>query len=183
MLAKVRSREAPSVCAASSSRRSTASMEIRIARTISGKAMIAAASAAPVQRNMKVRPNQSAKKRPAGPLLPNASSNSQPVTTGGRTSGKWISASSKILPGNRARASTQASPKATGMVTPTATALTFSERRITSHSSAVNCISGPAAQRVTKPRRAKMALPSRESRNRRKPSAPGLVDAFKTAIG
>ncbi len=81
-------RDAPSVRAAPSSRRSTASTDSRIARTISGKAMIAAASAAPVQRNMKVRPSQSAKKRPAGPLVPNAMSSSQPVTTGGRTSGR-----------------------------------------------------------------------------------------------
>ena len=43
----------PSVRAAPSSRRSTASIDRRIARTISGSAITAAASAAPVQRNIK----------------------------------------------------------------------------------------------------------------------------------
>jgi hypothetical protein len=50
---------APSVPAAASSLRSTASMESRIARTISGKPMIAQASAAPVQRKERTMPNQS----------------------------------------------------------------------------------------------------------------------------
>src|SRR5215471_11201142 len=43
---------APRVLAASSSRRSTASMERRIARTISGKPMTAHASAAPVEQRL-----------------------------------------------------------------------------------------------------------------------------------
>jgi hypothetical protein len=85
---KVRQGPAPSVRAAPSSRRSTASIDNRIARTISGSAITAAASAAPVQRNMKVTPSVSAKNRPAGPLAPKASNSSQPVTTGGSTSGR-----------------------------------------------------------------------------------------------
>ncbi len=53
---KIQGRDAPSVAAACSSFGSTASIDSRIARTISGKAMIAAASAAPVQRKAKTIP-------------------------------------------------------------------------------------------------------------------------------
>ena len=50
---------APSVPAASSSLRSTASIDSRMARTISGKPMTAQASAAPVQRKEKTMPKAS----------------------------------------------------------------------------------------------------------------------------
>ena len=50
------SRLAPSVAAASSSRRSIASIDSRIARTISGNAITPQASAAPVQRNENTMP-------------------------------------------------------------------------------------------------------------------------------
>ncbi len=80
--------EAPSVRAAPSSRRSTASIDSRIARTISGSAMIPAASAAPVQRKISVSPNQSCSRLPIGPRSPKPISSSQPVTTGGSTSGR-----------------------------------------------------------------------------------------------
>ena len=86
--AKVRHGPAPSVRAAASNRWSTASIDSRIARTISGKAMTALASAAPVQRNIKVTPSVRSSSAPTGPVAPNASSNSQPVTTGGTTSGR-----------------------------------------------------------------------------------------------
>ena len=56
MVRKTQAGFAPSVLAASSSRLSTLSMESLIARTISGKPMIAQASAAPVQRNDKTMP-------------------------------------------------------------------------------------------------------------------------------
>ena len=65
---------APSVPAASSSLRSTASIDSRMARTISGKPMTPQASAAPVQRNEKTMPKCSARKAPIGPRLPNRSS-------------------------------------------------------------------------------------------------------------
>ena len=68
-------RDAPSVRAATSSRRSTASIDSRIAPTISGSAMMAAAIAAPVQRNMTLTPNQLSSQLPTGPCRPNASSN------------------------------------------------------------------------------------------------------------
>ena len=55
--ANTHSREPPSVRAAISSRGSIAAIDNRIARTISGKPMIADASAAPVQRNAKTIPN------------------------------------------------------------------------------------------------------------------------------
>ena len=67
----VHARLAPSVAAASSSRESTASIASQIARTISGKAMIAAASAAPVQRKAKTIPRSSARKLPNAPWRPN----------------------------------------------------------------------------------------------------------------
>ena len=93
---KVRQRPAPSVRAASSSRRSTDSSDSRIARTASGKAITAAASAAPVQRNSRVTPNQRSSGPPIGPAGAKAISSTQPVTTGGTTNGRWISASSKV---------------------------------------------------------------------------------------
>lgn len=66
-------RPAPSVAAACSSRGSTASMASRIARTISGNAMIAAASAAPVQRKANTMPNWS-RNAPTVPRRPKVSS-------------------------------------------------------------------------------------------------------------
>ena len=53
---KVQIRLAPSVAAASSSRRSMASIDSRIARTINGNAITPQASAAPVQRNENTMP-------------------------------------------------------------------------------------------------------------------------------
>src|SRR5438132_5749438 len=50
MVRNVRQRLAPSVMAAVSMRRSTASMDRRMARTMRGNPMTAAATAAPVQR-------------------------------------------------------------------------------------------------------------------------------------
>ena len=64
---------APSVPDASSSRRSTASSDSQIARTISGKPMTAAASAAPVQRKARTRPKASSSQPPTMPLRPNPS--------------------------------------------------------------------------------------------------------------
>ncbi len=59
MVKKTRQRPAPSVRAACSSRISTASSASRMARTISGKAITAEASAAPRQLKAKLKPNQS----------------------------------------------------------------------------------------------------------------------------
>ena len=59
-------RLAPSVAAASSSRRSIASNDSRIARTSSGNAITPQASAAPVQRNENTMPNVSARNAPIG---------------------------------------------------------------------------------------------------------------------
>ena len=63
---------APSVAEAASSFRSTASMESRMARTISGKPITAQARAAPVQRKAKTMPN-CARNAPTGPLVPKVS--------------------------------------------------------------------------------------------------------------
>ena len=63
-------RAAPSEPAACSSRGSTASIDSRMARTISGNAMIAAASAAPVQRKAKTIPNHWSRWLPIHPRRP-----------------------------------------------------------------------------------------------------------------
>ena len=70
MVANTQSGLAPRVPAALSSRVSTASIERRMARTISGKPITAQASAAPVQRKAKTMPN-CARNSPIGPRLPN----------------------------------------------------------------------------------------------------------------
>ena len=80
-------------------------MVSRIARTISGSANTALACAAPVQRKITLTPSP-ASIRPNGPCAPNANSSSQPLTTGGSTSGRCTAASSSTLPANRPRAST-----------------------------------------------------------------------------
>ena len=74
MVANTQSGLAPSVPAAASSLRSTASIDSRIARTIRGKPMMPQASAAPVQRNEKTMPKCSARNAPTGPRLPKVSS-------------------------------------------------------------------------------------------------------------
>ena len=56
MVANTQSGLAPRVAPACSSRLSTASIERRMARTMSGNPMIPAAKAAPVQRKAKTRP-------------------------------------------------------------------------------------------------------------------------------
>ena len=71
MVANTQSGLAPSVPAALSSRVSTASIESRMARTISGKPMTAQASAAPVQRKAKTMPNVWSRNAPIGPRRPN----------------------------------------------------------------------------------------------------------------
>ena len=73
-VANTQSGLAPSVAAAASSLRSTASIDSLMARTISGKPMTAQASAAPVQRNEKTMPKCSARNAPIGPRLPKLSS-------------------------------------------------------------------------------------------------------------
>ena len=65
---------APRVRAVASSPRSTASRDSRMARTISGKPITAAATAAPFQVKATVTPNQSASKAPTGPRRPSSSS-------------------------------------------------------------------------------------------------------------
>jgi hypothetical protein len=72
-VAKIQKGPAPSVPAASSRRRSTASTDSRIARTISGNPITAQASAAPVQRKAKTMPRLWPRKCPIGPFLPNSS--------------------------------------------------------------------------------------------------------------
>ena len=121
--------------AASSSRRSTASIDSRIARTHSGSAITAAAIAAPVQRNSTLTPNQPCNQAPTAPAGANSSSSTHPVTTGGTTRGRCTTASSSSLPANRPRASTQASANATGSTATVATPPTSSVRRTIAHSS------------------------------------------------
>ena len=63
---------APNVRAACSSRVSTASSASRMARTISGNATTADASAAPRQLKLKLKPNQSYSHSPMTPRRPMA---------------------------------------------------------------------------------------------------------------
>ncbi|CSF70416.1 Uncharacterised protein [Shigella sonnei] len=67
---KTRQRPAPSVLAACSSLTSTPSSARRIARTISGNDMTAAARTAPRQLKAKVIPNQSYRRSPINPRRP-----------------------------------------------------------------------------------------------------------------
>src|SRR4029453_4635721 len=92
----------------------TASIDRRIARTISGKPMIADASAAPVHRNAKTIPNHSLSRLPMGPRLPNSTSTANPTTTGGNTRGRWTIASTSDLPGKLKRANPYATTIASG---------------------------------------------------------------------
>ena len=59
-----------------------------MARTIKGKAMTAAASAAPCQVKGRLIPKLSNSQRPRGPCRPSRSSRRYPTTTGGKTKGK-----------------------------------------------------------------------------------------------
>ena len=62
--------------------------------------MIAAASAAPVQRNAKTMP-RGASSWPIGPCVPNEHAAARsPTTTGGSTSGRCTNASKSVLPGS-----------------------------------------------------------------------------------
>ena len=108
---------APSTAAASSSPRSTPSIASRKGRTTSGRAMMVAASAAPVQWKARETPKASWSARPIGPLTPKRLSRINPVTTGGRTSGMLTAASMIQRPGNRPRARTSASARPTGRQT------------------------------------------------------------------
>ena len=95
--------DAPKVLAASSSLGSTASKAKRIARTIKGKAITAAANAAPAEVNANCSPRTSSG-GPKIPLRPKAISKRYPVTTGGKTKGRCTSALSRPWPQNRRRA-------------------------------------------------------------------------------
>ena len=74
IVTKTSSGPAPSVRAAASRRRSTASSERRMARTMSGKAMTAAASAAPCQVKAMPTPKADSSQAPSGPSRLNSTS-------------------------------------------------------------------------------------------------------------
>ena len=80
-------------------------------------------------------PNQSFSNDPIGPRMPKMISSSQPVTTGGSTSGRCTNAFSTGRPGKRYRASTQAMTTASGSPKPTARAATPSVSQTACHSS------------------------------------------------
>ncbi len=105
-----------------------------------------AAMAAPVQRNMTVTPNQRSIMLPTGPAGPRVRSSSQPITTGGRTRGRWTAASSSSLPGKRQRARIQARAKAKGRVKSIAAKLTFRDSWTISHSSGLKMVTVNAFQ-------------------------------------
>ena len=95
------SRPAPSVRAACSSPGSAVSSDRRTARTITGNVITAQARLAPAVVNTSRTPNQSCSSEPIGPRMPKMISSSQPVTTGGSTSGRCTSAFSIGRPGKR----------------------------------------------------------------------------------
>jgi hypothetical protein len=73
-LANTQAGFAPSVAAAASTRASIASTDRRMARTINGNPITAAATAAPVQRNATTTPKVLSSHAPTGPLRPSRSS-------------------------------------------------------------------------------------------------------------
>ena len=85
--------------------------------------------------NTRRTPNQSFSSAPTGPRMPNTISSSQPVTTGGSTSGRCTSAFSTGRPGKRVRASSHAVSTATGSPNPTARAATARVSLTACHSS------------------------------------------------
>jgi len=111
--------------AAASIAGSTCSIASRIARTISGNPITAAANAAPVQRNASVMPNASSRNPPTAPRRPNTRNSRKPVTTGGRTSGRCTSALTTPWPRNRRRASSQATAIANGRLSKVPTIATL----------------------------------------------------------
>ena len=140
MVRNTRQRPAPSVRAACSSRISTPSSARRIARTISGKDITAAARTAPRQLKAKVRPNQSYSHSPIKPRRPMEISSRYPTTTGGNTSGRWRTLSSRALPGNFTRTSNQAKNTPKGKLSATAREETFRLSSTACHSGSVNII-------------------------------------------
>src|SRR5215472_6298435 len=145
IVAKIHNAFAPSVPAASSRRRSTASIDSRIERTISGNPITAQASAAPVQRNAKTMPKVSAKKAPSTPRRPNRINRIYPVTTGGITSGRWTRTLSSERPQNRPRASSIATASATGRLVSMAQKPTRSDSLIAVSSSGEKLINAPGS--------------------------------------
>ena len=137
-----RQRPAPRVRAACSSLMSTPSSARRMARTISGKDITAAASTAPRQLNAKLRPNQSYSQLPIKPRRPIAISKRYPTTTGGNTSGRWRMLSSSALPGKSRRTSSQEKKMPKGKLSTTAREETFRLSSTACHSGSLKNISG-----------------------------------------
>ncbi len=135
-----RQRPAPSVRAACSSLRSTPSSPRRIARTISGNDITAAAMTAPRQLKAKLMPNHSYRRSPINPRRPMAMRSRYPTTTGGSTSGKCRRLSSSALPGNLQRTSNQAKKIPKGKLNATAREETFRLSSTACHSGSVNII-------------------------------------------
>ena len=89
ILIKTISLLAPKVFAASSYLMSIISIDAFIALIINGNPIIAHASAAPVHLNAKVKLKYFNKNFPIKPFIPKMISNIYPVTTGGKTKGKF----------------------------------------------------------------------------------------------
>src|SRR5215207_4733072 len=108
-------REAPSVRAASSTRWSVCRSAASTVNTRNGIATNVCATTTPGVVNGSVSPNQRSRYWPNNPRLPNEKKSATPATTGGSTMDSVHSARTMPRPGNRSRASTQASgtPNAT----------------------------------------------------------------------
>ncbi|SSN11321.1 Uncharacterised protein [Klebsiella pneumoniae] len=142
MVKNTRQRLAPRVLAACSSLTSTPSSARRMARTISGKDITAAASTAPRQLKAKLMPNQSYSQLPINPRRPMATSSRYPTTTGGSTSGRWRILSSSALPGKVRRTSSQEKKMPKGRLKATAREETFRLSSTACHSGSLRNISG-----------------------------------------
>ncbi len=102
-------RSAPSVAAASSSRRSTIRRPDSRVTTRNGIETKVAANTTAAGVNGTLTPVTSATGPPRSPLRPNAASSPTPPTTGGRTMGRTARARTNDRPGNSQRASSSAS--------------------------------------------------------------------------
>ena len=153
----------------------------RIARTMSGNPMIAAANAAPVQRNANTMPNQLSSQAPIGPWRPNSTSKAKPTTTGGSTNGRCTTASSSVLPGNSNRARRYATPIATGRLKATLTSATLRLSRMMPSSSALRSIRQP--HKGTKPYFSQIGRAASERRKSRSVFAAGDRPGATSAAG
>ncbi|OQB94161.1 MAG: hypothetical protein BWX86_01545 [Verrucomicrobia bacterium ADurb.Bin122] len=115
-LKKVRQGLAPRVRATCSKRTGTSSKATRAARTSSGSDITAVASTTAFQVNTISMPSVRSKNAPSGPRRPKSFKSTRPVATGGTTMGSATSVSTRALPRQWRRASSQPSATPPGKI-------------------------------------------------------------------